>query len=197
MKQALTRVGKSLSHPLVLIAAGALISSYLLPSLTRQWQNHERELDIKASLVQEMSETAAEFVVAVKTYAYHGFGSGRSEAELNRDLSAARAKFDTKQSEIAAKLQAYFPETTLAEDWNRHADRLVSFFDTISSGDSRFAREQLTAVETYLGGGLNLEPLVQESSDDAYRDAFLGAQAALSAKKDILVQQVLKSDSAL
>jgi hypothetical protein len=174
-----------------------LISSYLLPSLTRQWQNHERELDIKANLVQEMSETSAEFIVAVKTYAYHGFGSGRSQEELNRDLSVARAKFDTKQAEIAAKLQAYFPQTGLSDGWNRYGNGLVSFFDTIQTGDLRFARAQLIEVEKYLGGGLNLEPLIQPSTQDAYRDALLAAQTALSAKKDVLVQQVLESDSAL
>jgi hypothetical protein len=44
-----------LSHPLVLLAAGALLSGILVPAFTRQWQNHAKELDVKADLVKQIN----------------------------------------------------------------------------------------------------------------------------------------------
>ena len=47
-----------LSHPLLLLLVGALVSSYLLPLLTQSWQNHQKELELKSALVSQISEEA-------------------------------------------------------------------------------------------------------------------------------------------
>lgn len=198
VKQVLIRASRSLGHPLVLIVAGAFISSYLIPSLTRQWQNHERELEIKAVLVQEMSETTAEFVVAIKTYAFGGFGSGQTPEGLIRDLSRDRRAFDTQQPITAAKLRAYFRKASLTDEWNRYGAALVSFFDVIRTTDANFKRQKLAKLERYLGGNANFGALVSpEATGTEYRNAFLAAEEFLFAQKDVLVRAVLEADSAL
>jgi hypothetical protein len=51
-------------HPLVLLAAGALVSGLLVPALTRGAQNHQKGLEIKSDLVRSMSAAASPFLAA-------------------------------------------------------------------------------------------------------------------------------------
>lgn len=51
-------------HPLVLLAAGALVSELLVPALTRGAQNHQKGLEIKSDLVRSMSAAASPFLAA-------------------------------------------------------------------------------------------------------------------------------------
>jgi hypothetical protein len=46
-------INKSLSHPLLLLIIGAVISSILIPQLTNIWQVNEKELDIKFELAEK------------------------------------------------------------------------------------------------------------------------------------------------
>lgn len=44
-----------LEHPLVILVVGAIITSFLFPYLTRGWQDHQRGLELKASLIDQIN----------------------------------------------------------------------------------------------------------------------------------------------
>jgi len=46
-----------LSHPLFLLVIGAIISSIIIPVYTNQWQNYQKELEIKSKLAEEISRS--------------------------------------------------------------------------------------------------------------------------------------------
>jgi formylmethanofuran dehydrogenase subunit A len=48
------------------LLVGALIWSILVPSSTRQWQNHEKELEMKSGLVEDINNSVTDFVMAVQ-----------------------------------------------------------------------------------------------------------------------------------
>jgi hypothetical protein len=43
-----------ISNPLVLLIVGAVISGILVPYITRQWQDHQKELELKTELVSRI-----------------------------------------------------------------------------------------------------------------------------------------------
>jgi hypothetical protein len=41
------QITEALSHPMLLLIVGAIISSLIIPYFTRQWQDHQHELELK------------------------------------------------------------------------------------------------------------------------------------------------------
>src|SRR5262245_57180663 len=54
---------EALQHPLLLLLVGALISSWIIPSFTRQWQDHQKELELKSDLVGKIGDAVANMVI--------------------------------------------------------------------------------------------------------------------------------------
>jgi hypothetical protein len=46
----------ALSNPMVLLIVGAIISSFIIPYYTRQWQDHQKELELKTNLSDEINK---------------------------------------------------------------------------------------------------------------------------------------------
>ncbi|HYT01989.1 MAG TPA: hypothetical protein VEP90_03000 [Methylomirabilota bacterium] len=46
-----TPIKTNLIYPLVIVAFTVIISGLLIPYFTRRWQNHQKELELKADLV--------------------------------------------------------------------------------------------------------------------------------------------------
>ncbi len=55
------------SHPILLLFVGALITSLLFPYLTRGWQDHQRALDLKATLVNTINESTESAFAELET----------------------------------------------------------------------------------------------------------------------------------
>jgi hypothetical protein len=214
VKQTLTQARQSLSHPLFLIVAGAVLSSYLLPSLTRQWQNHEKELEVRTTLVQEMSETTADFVVAIKQSTFGGFGEEQAGAAQARALNVAWRAFDRRQTVIAAKLRSYFPESGLGDEWKRYAGALVSFLYFLKGENEKFTRIHRENVVKYIGEERTLDslehalvqqdrlrgtPRQEEAQEEGYvaLEAFIAVEKRWYSTNDALVGQVLATDTAI
>ena len=43
-----------ISHDLFIRSVGAILTGIIIPLITRNWQNHQKELDLKTGLVAEM-----------------------------------------------------------------------------------------------------------------------------------------------
>ena len=57
-----TNLGTWLANPLLVTVVAALLGSWLLPQVTRKWQDHQKALEIQTGLVSEMSESASNAV---------------------------------------------------------------------------------------------------------------------------------------
>jgi hypothetical protein len=89
-------------HPLVLLAAGAIVSGLLAPALTRGAQNHQKGLEIKSDLVRSMSAAASPFLAATlaNVLAYNG--------NVPRSYDLAYEQWLARSNEVQAQLQTYF-----------------------------------------------------------------------------------------
>src|SRR5438552_85306 len=52
------KLGPFFRHPLVIAVLAAAFSALLIPQVTRQWQDRQREQDLKQSLLEEISTTS-------------------------------------------------------------------------------------------------------------------------------------------
>src|SRR3954465_8200034 len=85
-------VGKVLGHPVFLLVLGAAVSSLLIPAITRGWQNHEKQLQIKTGLVTDMSSSLTTFLMAIQFAEVQSEASGAApKGEL---LKRAEATFE-------------------------------------------------------------------------------------------------------
>lgn len=117
-----TKLGAFLQHPLTLLLIGAILSSYLIPSWTRQWQNQQTELNTKVEIINSIDKSSTQMIMAVQ-YAVLGT---KSQSQLDYDSAFRQWQID-KQI-IRSKLQAYFPGSQLVNDCNKFSEQLDEFY---------------------------------------------------------------------
>jgi hypothetical protein len=128
-------ISATLGHPLLLLLVGAAVSSYLIPALTRQWQDHQKELEVKIDLVDEISKTVAEFVIAVQ------FAQFRSDNQSQEQYDDAYRAWEIARPTIGSRLRAYFPGSTLVREWEELAQRVSDLYATTGAKEAERSRQ--------------------------------------------------------
>jgi hypothetical protein len=130
-------LGPMLSHPLLLLALGTLLSGLLIPRLTREWQDHQKALEIRTELVGDMSEGVMAVLVDADLGRVPTSGTAAPEAVSDRSLTAYR-EWKVRSAVIESRLRAYFPKETLADDWYLYQHAVASFLQLhAATGDHR------------------------------------------------------------
>jgi hypothetical protein len=132
------------SHPLVLIAVGAVISGILVPSFTRGAQDHRQALEIKSGLVRSMSEAASPFLAATlaNVLVYNG--------DVPRSYDVAYQRWIAKSSDVSTRLQTYVPDLRGyqgdAPGWSTLSLRMrdLYYYFRISPTANSFTRDDYT-----------------------------------------------------
>ena len=95
-----------LSHPLLLIAVGAIVSSILIPELTSSWQINEKELELKLELADKM--------ITCRNDLYHIAGRNIFVSLAGRYANVT----DEECNEIRPMLDMYYSaESDIPERW--------------------------------------------------------------------------------
>jgi hypothetical protein len=115
------RLKKLLSNPMVLLIVGALISSLIIPYYTRQWQDRQKELELKTNLADEINRAVSDMIVSA-TY--------RSK---NSDPILTNKNWLISDAMISSKIKAYFSNIPMNQDWN-NLSSVVSQLTWIGSG---------------------------------------------------------------
>jgi hypothetical protein len=192
-----SRLREWLSHPLLLLLIGALISSILVPSLTRQWQNHEKELEMKSGLVEDMNNSVTDFVMAVQ------FAEVGATSQSQADYDKAYRDWEIKRGQLASKIRVYFPASRIADEWSRYSRAVTDFY--VLSGIREESRRAglVSRLANYFGQG-DLQALAAGPPDDRrssqyqrYVQAWEILKDRILSKKDEFINDILRSSSAL
>src|SRR2546423_1428624 len=105
VRNSLRSLVRALAHPLVLLLVGAAVSSYLIPSFTRRWQDHQKELELKSALASEISRSVTDFVLNVQ------FVHVRAASVTQTQLDAAYRTWSLPSAVIESRLGSYFPRS--------------------------------------------------------------------------------------
>jgi hypothetical protein len=171
---------------------GALLSAWLIPAVTRQWQDQQKARELKASLVSRISRDATRALVASDFVAYGRFGGTRqsngappfSDKQFN-DLDIT---WRQNSEEVEGLLAAYFPH--LVGEWHRYAALVENTYfllrprvylraETISALLSLHAATAGQAA-------LLAKPFMDLPSSDPRNAYFLVTQHLLDAKKTLV-----------
>jgi hypothetical protein len=192
-----------LANPLVVTVAAALLVNWVIPSVTRKWQDHQKALEIKTGLVGDMSESVAS---AVSTGRFLASGLiARASADPHAEQQAWNSGYrdwTTSSSAIGARLQAYLPNDTGAA-WRTFAN-VVTDFLLVSTrvDDSRPTPSRVAQVEEIYRYRRHLPvrptaegwvALARRSSGDAFQSAYAELAQGILARRDELVSDVLAS----
>jgi hypothetical protein len=191
-------VSEWLGHPFVLLVAGGILSSVVVPALTRRWQNHQKELELKTGLVTEITDVVTGLVMAVQ------FAELGSTTQTQEDFDTAYRDWETKSAVIASKLRAYFPKTTLVDEWHALSRLATNFYALTGMGERKLAflrqlldglsdSERAPAAEAARYAAVEEAAGVELSE---YRAGWLELKAHVLGCKDAIVRRVLDSRSA-
>jgi hypothetical protein len=133
-----------LPRTLLLTLFGAALSAWLIPAFTRQWQDRQKEREIKVALVSDIGDSSSDALVTSQYVANRAFPGGNGQAEYNRfSLDWAR-----RSAQIEAKLRAYFPDQQLVDDWREYAIVVQNDFYLLTGGSGKAGAVQ--TVRQYL-----------------------------------------------
>lgn len=110
-----------LSHPFVLLLLAAGISGLLVPYITNQWQNHQKELELKTNLVTQISKAIADIIIVsrivqIPAYAY-----------TNLSYPNAYEQWEISKATIGSQIEAYFPENQIKQKWDNLSSAITEF----------------------------------------------------------------------
>lgn len=133
-----------LPKPILLTLFGAVISAWLVPAFTRQWQDRQKEREIKVALVSDIGDSTSDALVTSQYVANRAFPGGNGQAEYNRfTLDWAR-----RSAQIEAKLRAYFPDNPLVDDWHEYSIVVQNDFYLLTGGSGK--AEAVRTVRQYV-----------------------------------------------
>jgi hypothetical protein len=194
-------LGSWLSNPLLITVVAALLGSWLIPQLTRDWQDHQKALEIKTGLVSEMSKSVGD-AVATSRFIASGLIAG-AEADPHaeqRAWNSAYRDWTSASASIGAKLEAYVG-AQVGSEWRSFADAVENVVLLSARNDLRSRRLQVERIYDDANvrrlAGLTVKEwrqLAQPRSSLAFRRSYEHVTRALLARRDELVERVLDSD---
>lgn len=126
------RVAGWLAHPLVVTAVSALLASVLIPLFTRQWQDRQKELDLKRNLVETIAGSSTSAVRSAISLALgHVQAAGGDPKEPAGEVYPQLSNTWLIQRAITrSTIGTYFPAQ---EDcWYRYSDMLTSYLSLVA-----------------------------------------------------------------
>ncbi len=188
-----------LSHPLLLLVVGALLSSYIIPSITRKWQERQKELELKTNLVKEISQAVAGVTMTVE---FFGIGAIKEHWDKQEYFKNLR-DWETRQSMIQSQLQAYFQDDDISSQWLECSTLLTEVFSLCSIDDVDQRKVVLARIRQRINEA-KVDWAILEQGRVAWTQNFIQYQQTLSALKEALriktnavITAVLKSQITL
>lgn len=132
-----------LLFPLIVLVIGAFLTGGLIPRWTRRRDEHRRALEVKTQLVSEMSDIVIGFVTAVR---FAVEDAATQEADYKQTYKA----WENRRAVLGTKLEAYFPETNIQDDWRDFVDAVSEFYEITRVRDPARLGNRATRLQTRL-----------------------------------------------
>jgi hypothetical protein len=177
-------VNELLRHPLFLLIAGAIFTGLITPTITRSYQKRQKVLEIKIGLVSELSKLIMELIKSIQ------FVHSKETSFSEDALAKAYLKWEVESAVIGTRLQAYFHETKIPNEWSLFSEIIYYFYTFTLDGHSKnevknnllVIREKLSELST-----VDYQAI---SNWDEIKEAILKEKAGL-------IQRVLNSKISL
>jgi hypothetical protein len=136
-----------LPKALLVTVLGFLLTAWLVPAMTRQWDDRQKVHELKAGVVSEMASVSAkamlggEAVWAAKEAAKEG--SGLKPKPTDEERARVADAWGLSTLELGARLRAYFPRSVV-RSWEVYAWAVDRFLDASSPSASAVLEDAVT-----------------------------------------------------
>jgi hypothetical protein len=170
-------------QPYLLLIATALISNFLVPAITRRWQDHQKELELKTGFVSEISESVLDILLATQ------FAEVAARSQTHEQYAEAYRTWEKRKAVIGAKLRAYFPKTDLGQDWDQFGEIVSEVYALSGTSDPAERAEWLSNLKQYFGtDALDWQALANQ---ELKKRAWFSLRQQVLRRKDALIQRIL------
>jgi hypothetical protein len=140
----LTKLGTFLRHPLVIAGLAAAFSALLIPQFTRQWQDRQREKELKQSLLEQISTSSTTAVrQAISLAGGQNRAAGGENGERATDIYAVlRNSWLIRRASARSRIIVYFPN--LYSCWYSYERAVADFlsFSPLSKSARNYAERK-------------------------------------------------------
>jgi hypothetical protein len=180
----------------------ALLSVWVAPALTRQWDDRQKARELKAAIAEEMITSWTKPLAARHQYAQL-FLADRAITETRREqiFLSVDADWRIAYQRIAAKLAVYFPGQ-LETDWNQYGSAVATYIgtiyypleksdiDRIVPWDKRRA-SKLKRADSRFPVGASLEIAIRDRGEDLVRRTTRTSPRDFSTTRGDLMRDIL------
>ncbi len=99
---------KIMSHPFLLLMVGAIVSSIIIPNFTRQWQDNEKQLELKTALADDINKAVSDSVVSTRLV----------DRFNEKDFDDSFRSWQISKEMIGSKIEAYFSDDSIRQNWD-------------------------------------------------------------------------------
>ena len=139
---------------LLVTVLGFLLTAWLVPAMTRQWDDRQKVHELKAGVVSEMASVSARALLGGEAVWAAKDGSGPKPTDEERERVTDAWGLSTL--ELAARLRAYFPRSVVTS-WEIYAWAVDRFLNASSPSAS-------AALQDAVDSGEPLDPRVADAA---------------------------------
>jgi hypothetical protein len=181
-------LARMLTHPLLLLVVGGLISGLAADLVAQRWQDHQRALDSRRTFVTEMTQSAMRDVVALDRFAgvlagYPKYGAAGVQRQWSGADSADK-RWVIGYFTIAARLRAYYARSPVNAAWTAVAERMSSLW-----ADEQGIYQDFAKTRTFITSQRWLELKKQQGLDRRRDTARRAARPSSVAEKQRAAQR--------
>jgi hypothetical protein len=146
----LSKAAAFLRHPLVIAVLAAAFSALLIPQVTREWQDRQKEQDLKQSLLGEISTSSTSAVrSSISLAGGHLRAAGGEQGEDAGDVyQQLRNDWLVRRASARARIAVYFPQ--LYACWYSFERATADFLSLAVPGDEASRRARVASLQRYV-----------------------------------------------
>jgi len=159
-----------------------------VPRITRRWQDHQKELEIKTSLVEAVSDEVLQFVLAMQF--------AERKASTQEAFDEAYRRWEVQRAVLTGKLRVYFRDPTIAQEFESFSDAVSDFYALAGISHPEYRTQQIQKLKSYFGNAAtNWERLADQEERRAdffnWFFAWWDLRQQVLLRKDEVVRKLL------
>jgi hypothetical protein len=182
-----------LRHPLFLVAATGIVSSYVIPRLTRRWQDHQKAIETRTRFATEGTEAIVRFLLSVQLAERRAIQSDKYDA--------AYQEWEVRRATFASELRGQFQDSVVAAEWVSLSEAVTALYRLSGTFSEPYRSAVLTELRTFFSEpATSWEYLTDHKkaweSNDSFQDYFAAwwkLREAVLQKTGDLARKILTS----
>ena len=129
--------------PIIAVILTAALSGYIIPRVTRDWQDYQKELEIKTSIVENANVEVLNILLAMQ-FAERKVG-------IQADFDKAYRTWEVQRSALAGKISVYFHGQSVAKDFESFSEAVTDFYVLAGVNNGAYRSKQIAKLKDYFG----------------------------------------------